>query len=183
LRLTKALAAVGVALGVAACGSSNVSRGEQLVKRIIPPPQGFTYYPSAGATGSISPAVFSQFGGEGSASKVQFLAGFRQNYANDQTLEGLTISVLEFSSTAAASSYFADTAHEALSYSAPKYRPYPAINGAVEVDGTKPYAGEYIHGVVMTRDRFCAIVVYVADGPGSPPIELSEWSRVQYELL
>jgi hypothetical protein len=176
----------------AGCGASGpkvlntnqaIAAGNQLAKRVIPPPYGYSADTTTGATGTMTAAVFDQAGGAGSALKSGFVVGYKQNYVDVQTEEGISDTLIQFSSPADATAYFKNTAPETLRYAAATHAPDSQIPGAVSYSGTKEYGGEYAHGVAMTSGKLYALLVYANAQPGTPPIELSEWAKTQYELL
>jgi hypothetical protein len=172
-------------LGISGCSSghtSTLAAGSRLAARIIPAPYGYTVDTTPGADGAISSEVFDRFGGLGSPSKVGFLAGFKQNYVDDDTEEGIAVTLLEFRSAAAAATYLKVTAPTTLSYAAATHKPFPELPGAIEVDGTKPYGGDYAHGVVMTHGKFYVQLVYATAEPSTPPVEFVSWAKAQYQL-
>ena len=154
--------------------------GSRLIPLIIKRPFGYRVDPAAGATGTITPAAFSRLGGTGSAAAAGYLTGYRQNYVDSQTAEGLTVTVMKFTSPAAATSYLASTAKETMSLVAPTVRSFAQVPGALELDGTRAYDGEYEHGVVMAHGAYYASVVYVTLQPVTLPMEFYDWAKVQY---
>jgi hypothetical protein len=138
---------------------------------------------TAGASGAITPAVFSQFGGSESAAKTGFVAGFKQNYIDDATQEGVVVTVLEFKSAGAAQSYLKRTEYQTLSYAGATYKPFTQVPGAVEADGTRQYSGEYAHCVVAATNQYYYQVVYAATQPSGVPIEFYTWAKTQWALL
>jgi hypothetical protein len=172
------------------CSSSPISPdsraladGPHIAAKIINAPIGYARDTSAGASGSMTPSQFSQFGGDGTATQAHFVAGFKQNYADTNTGEGLSITILKFSSSAAAAAYLSATAPGTLSYAAATEKAYPAIPGAIQVDGTKAYADEYAHGVIMTKKAYYVSFIYVNTLQGTPPFEVYEWAKLQYSRL
>lgn len=180
-------AAAMVTAGLSACGSSHPSSttvGGQLAARVLPPPDGYQLDSSSSdEAGTITPAVFDQFGGIGSPTRSGFVAGYRQNYVDYSTEEGLSITLLEFSSASDAATYLRRTAPETLSAAAPTRKPFSLIPEAVEVDGTKGYGGDYSHAMLMSKGPVYAQFVYATSGPEPLPTEFYTWSRVQYSLL
>jgi hypothetical protein len=175
-------------LAAAGCGSSHSTKdvlaaGDLLAERIIPAPDGYGPDPTVGATGTMTPTVFDQDGGAGSASKAGFVVGYKQDYIDTDTVEGLTVTLIEFSTEEDAVSYFQDTAPETLSYAAATRSTFSQIPGALAFAGTKEYAGEYAHGIALTNGKYYALVVYVNALSGTPPFELGEWAKAQYLLL
>jgi hypothetical protein len=160
-----------------------LAAGNQLAKRVIPPPYGYSADTTAGATGTMTASVFDQAGGVGSAVKSGFVVGYKQNYIDVHTLEGISVTLIQFSSPDHAKAYLNATATETLSYAGATRAPDSQIPGAVAYTGSKEYGGEYAHGVAMTNGRMYALLVYLNVQPGSPPIELSEWAKTQYALL
>jgi hypothetical protein len=146
-------------------------------------PASFYADTTPGANGQITPALFSTFGGVKLSSNAGFVAGFKGNYVNTSSTEGISITIIEFKSAAAAATYFRGTANQALSYTAPRYSAYPNISGAVLIDGTRPYGGDYDHGVVMTRGKYYTLFVYATIAPASVPVEFPYWVRTQYSHL
>jgi hypothetical protein len=185
-RLTAASGALlaGCVLLAASCSSGPKQlSGTQLAAKVIPAPYGYQVDGTKNASGYITPDVFDQFGGFGSPSKVGFVAGFKQNYVDYDSEEGISVTVLEFQSRNSATSYLSETANDTLSFASATHKPFHQIPGAVEADGTKPYGGEYSHGVVMTAGRFYIQLVYVTSEPATPPIEFANWAKAQYQML
>lgn len=172
-------------LALSGCGSGSKSSAvaRDLAARVIPAPDGYLLDTTPGANGQISPALFARFGGASSAARGSFVAGFKANYVDETTGEGLSVTILDFSSPSAASAYLKQTQYQTLSFAAATYTAYSPIPGATEADGTKVYAGEYSHGVVMSRGRYYAQVVYVNLMPGPPPFEMRLWTKAQYVRL
>jgi hypothetical protein len=172
---------------VSGCGSdhklSAQQAGEQLASRVIAAPYGYSVDSTPAATGSISPAVFDQFGGFGTPSKVGFVAGFKQDFVDYSTEEGIDVTVLEFRSAPDAAAYFKATATKTLSFAAATDKPYQSVPGAIEADGTKSYSGEYAHAVVMTNGKWYAQLAYFTAAPAPTPIEFSGWVKTQYLKL
>jgi hypothetical protein len=180
------LAMLAAATTVAACSSSHqgsLLRAPQLVDKIIPAPYGYTVDSTPGANGGITPAVFAQYGGGGSATKLGFVAGFKANYVNSQTQEGIIVTLLEFSSVKRANAYLKQTATKTLSFASATYKPFGALPGATEADGTKVYGGEYPHAVVDAINNYYFQVDYVTAAPATPPIEFPRWVEAQWALL
>lgn len=170
---------------MSSCSSSGgrAFTSSQLASKIISAPYGYQVDPTQGASGTISPALFAQFGGYGSAAKVGFVAGFKQNYVDYDTEEGIAVTVLEFHSTGAASAYLSVTAPQTLSFAAATHKPFGSIRGSVEADGTKPNGGVYSHAVVMVNRKFYIQLVYFTAQPSPAPIEFTGWANAQYHML
>lgn len=170
---------------LSACGGGNSSSAEfkKLAGKVMVAPFGYKLDPTPGAVGQITPALFDRYGGDTSPVRAGFVAGFKANYVDESTGEGISVTILQFKSPATARRYLAETAPQTLSYAAATHAPYPPIPGAVAVDGTKPYAGEYSHGVLMVRGDFYAQVVYVNVSDLPAPIELKSWAVAQYDRL
>jgi hypothetical protein len=160
-----------------------LAAGNQLATRVIPAPYGYSPDTTAGATGTMTAAVFDQAGGSEPAAKAGFVVGYKQNYINADTSEGISVTLIQFSSPADATSYFQATAPRTLSFAAATSTPFAQVPGAIAYAGTKEYGGEYAHGVAMTNGKYYALVVYANVLPGSPPIELYNWAKGQYQLL
>ncbi len=181
------------ALGACGSGSSSAQKplvgqaalaaGDQLAHRVIPAPYGYTVDSTAGATGTIDADVFNQAGGIGSAAKVGFVVGFRQNYVDDSTSEGVTVTVLQFSSSKAATAYLKATAPKTLSFAAATKSAYPQIPGAFAFAGQKAYSGDYDHAIAMAGADYYALLVYANAYPGAAPTEINLWAKTQYLLL
>ena len=174
------------ALTMSACGASggdSSSAARKVATKIINAPQGYTIDTTPGANGRISPSLFARFGGIDSATKANFVGGFKGNYVNVNTQEGISVEILEFKSPTAASAYLKATATKTLSFTAATYSPYPDIPGATHVEGTKAYAGAYDHGVVMVRGKYYALFVYATNAPSQEPIEFPGWVKAQYATL
>ena len=154
--------------------------GSRLLPLIIRRPFGYKVDPTAGATGTITPAAFSRLGGTGSAAQAGYVTGYRQNYVDDQTGEGLTVTVMKFSSAARAASYLGSTAHRTMTGVAPAVKSFIQVPGAFELDGTRPFDGEYEHGVVLSHGSYYASIVYVTLQPVTLPMEFYDWAKVQY---
>ena len=193
-------AAIGVA-SMAGCGSTGhraaspppsaagptttvdpqAAAGGKLLPLIIKPPFEYAVDAEAGATGTITPAAFSRLGGVGSAAGAGYVTGYKKTYVNDSTGEGLVITVMKFTSPARAAGYFEQTRTETMSVVAPAAKPFVQVPGAVELDGTRAFQGEYEHGVVMVHGPYYASVVYVATVAMSElPMEFYDWAKVQY---
>ncbi len=157
--------------------------GEQLSGRVMAAPSGYSVDTTPGATGAISPEVFDKFGGVGTPSKIGFIAGFKQNYINSGTQEGIDVTILEFRSARDAGTYFNQTAPKTLSFAAATVKPYGPVPGAMEADGTRSYDGEYAHAVVMTNGKFYGQLAYFTTAPAPTPIEFTGWAKVQYTKL
>ncbi|HUJ65239.1 MAG TPA: hypothetical protein VLX59_06865 [Acidimicrobiales bacterium] len=180
--LVVALSGVALVAGCSSSGPRTIS-AHDLATKIIPAPSGFAVDPTQGASGQLTPDLFSQYGGVGSASTAGFVAGFKQNYVNDGTEEGIAVTVLEFSSKAKASDYFKATAYKTLSFAAPTYSPVQKLAGAVEASGTRTYDGNYVHGVADATGRFYFQVVYENPNTATVPVEFPIWADAQWELL
>lgn len=166
-----------------AATNAAVAVGYKLPARIIAAPPLFTIDSTPHATGVMTPAVFDQAGGAGDAATAGFLGGYKVNYVDPTAPDALTVTVIEFSSPAAAARYFAATAPHELSYAGAVESSFPQIPGAVSVVATKAYGGEYSQGVVMSRGKFYASVIYVNQFRGIAPKELSTWAQREYGLL
>lgn len=178
-----ALAAVCL---VGACNSGHANTAPPsaaLRNRIIPPPHNYALDETPGAVGLMDAKVFSQYGGAEASSKAGFVAGYRMGYINPATNEGISVTVVQFHSAADATAYMQSTIPETLNLAAATHAPYPAVPGAVAVDGTKEYAGAYQHGVVMTRGDYYALIVYVVSAPSSVPVEFKSWVGDEYKRL
>lgn len=174
---------VGIVFGACSSGPDSSAAAKKLVSKIIKAPTGYQLDSTPGAVGQISPALFARFGSDPHPSSSGYVAGFKANYINQDTAEGLSITILQFSSTAEANAYLSRTAPTTLSFAAATHQPYPAIPGATEVDGTKAYDGEWDHGVVMARGRYYAQLVYVIADQAPAPLELKRWALAQYAKL
>jgi hypothetical protein len=171
-----------LASGCSSPGSAHLSAA-QLTTKIIPAPSGFEIDTTPGTSGQMSPEQFSQYGGDGPASKAGFVAGFKQNYVNTDTQEGISVTVLEFSSKSKAASYFKTTEYRTLSLAAPTYKPSAKLKGAIEASGTKPYGGNYVHGVADSAGDYYFQVVYADPYTADVPFEFSVWADIQWQLL
>jgi hypothetical protein len=163
--------------------SSALAAGSKLAERVIPAPYGYAPDTTPGATGTMDAAVFDQAGGSASAVKAGFVVGYKQNYVDASTQEGISVTLIQFASSFDATSYFKSTAPKTLSYAAATSAPFTQVPGAISYAGTKEYGGEYAHGVAMTNGKLYALLVYANALPGTPPIELYDWAKTQYELL
>jgi hypothetical protein len=150
---------------------------------VIQAPTGYTIDRTPGANGQITPSTFAAFGGAGPASKYGFVAGFKGNYVNQSTSEGISVTILQFASASGASSYLAATAPKTLSFEAPNYSGYQPIPGAIAIDATKVASGNYDHAVVMVRGKYYALFVYATVSPAPPPLEFPFWVEAQYARL
>lgn len=177
------LLVVGMLLAACNGGNGSSTTFKNLASKVIVAPFGYKLDPTPGAVGQITRAIFDRYGGDSSPVRAAFVAGFKANYVDDSTGEGIAVTILQFKSPAAASRYLAETAPQTLSYAAATHSPYQPIPGAVAVDGTKPYAGEYAHGILMARGSFYAQVIYVNVSDLSAPIELKSWAVAQYNRL
>ena len=180
-----AAALLAAALVATGCGSSGTPRlsAAQLTTKIIPAPPGFQVDTTPGENGQMSPEQFSQYGADGTASKAGFEAGFKQNYINSGTEEGISLTLLEFSSKAKATSYFKSTEYKTLSLAAPTYAPVSKLAGALEASGTKTYGGNYVHGIADSTGRFYFQIVYADPNTADVPFEFTSWAEAQWELL
>jgi hypothetical protein len=174
-----------VALAAAACssGGHKTLTAAQLTTRILPAPYGYVVDPTPNASGAISPAVFEQYGGAQSSSKLGFVTGFKQNYINNSTYEGLIVTVMEFKSSKDASAYLTQTKPSTLSFAGATIKPFPSVPGAFVADGTKAYNGGYYHAVVDTANRFYFQVAYESPEPSAAPVELPTWAKLEYDVL
>jgi hypothetical protein len=154
--------------------------GNALLGLIIQAPEGFTADSTSGATGAVTPQVFTQYGGADSAAKEGFVAGYKQNYVDEENPDGLAITVFEFRSPANASSYFKQTEPKTLSLSAPTITSYPQIPGAISAAGTKAYGGEWADGIAYAIKQYYVSVFWVQQSQGPPPVELETWSKAQW---
>ncbi|MGP8182155.1 MAG: hypothetical protein ACLP1E_15490 [Acidimicrobiales bacterium] len=154
-----------------------------MTTRVLPAPYGYQIDPTPHASGAITQALFDQFGGVRSPSKFGFVAGFKQNYVNPSTGEGLIVTVMEFKSSRDASAYFNQTRPNTLSYAGATLKPFPRIPGAFAAEGTKPYNRGYYHAIVDTADNFYFQVAYATPEPSSAPVELGSWAGLEYTVL
>jgi hypothetical protein len=179
-----------VALAAGACSSGHtlpagpkLFTARQLTTRVLPAPYEYQIDPTPHSSGAITPALFEQFGGVKSPSKFGFVAGFKQNYVNPSTSEGLVVTVMEFKSSKDASTYFAQTRPNTLSYAGATLKPFPRMPGAFEADGTKPYNHGYYRAIVDTVNNFYFQIAYATIVPASAPIELGSWAGLEYTVL
>ena len=174
-------------LALTGCGSGSkdlyLSNPAQLAAHLLLPPTGFAADTTPGASGQMTPELFAGFGGVGSAKSAGFVLGFKQGYINAATEEGLSITLIEFSSPAKAKTYLDQTARHTLSLAASTYSPYSQLPGATEVSGTKTYDGNYVHGVVDSTGRFYFSIVYADPLTSSVPTEFTRWAEIQWALL
>jgi hypothetical protein len=177
-----ALAGIGLISGCGSSGQKTLT-GSQLTAKIIPAPDGFAVDTTPGESGQLTTQLFSQFGGGEAASTGGFVAGFKQNYVNTGTEEGLSVTLLEFSSSAKASAYYKSTEYKTLSFAAPTYGPLPKLAGAVEATGTKQYNGNYVRGMADSTGRFYFQMVYADPNSSAVPVEFPIWAAAQWELL
>jgi hypothetical protein len=180
--LVATLTGIAVIAGCSSSGTHTIS-AHDLATKVIPAPSGYAVDPTPGASGQITPDLFSQVGGVGTASRAGFVAGFKQNYVDSGTEEGIAVTVLEFSSKNDASDYFKATAYKTLSFAAPTYAPAQKLLGAIEASGTKSYEGNYVHGVADSTGRFDFQVVYENAITAAVPVEFSLWEDAEWELL
>ena len=155
----------------------------QLTTRVLPAPYGYQVDPTPHASGAITPALFDQFGGVRSPSESGFAAGFKQNYVNPSTGEGLIVTVMEFRSSKDASAYFAQTRPSTLSYAGARLEPFTRIPGAFAAEGTKPYNHGYYHAIIDTANNFYFQIAYATPEPSQAPIELGSWAALEYTVL
>jgi hypothetical protein len=181
ISLMVGLVAAVVATGCG--GSKKPLTAAQLAFKVIDAPSGFVVDPTAGASGQITPQLFSQFGGTAVTSATGFVAGFKQNYVDSGTLEGISVTLLEFTKASQASEYLSRTAHQTLSFADATYRPFSVLAGAVEASGTKTYDGNYVHGVVDTTGRYYFQFVYEDAVTNQVPLEFQQWAQIQWALL
>lgn len=153
----------------------------QLAFKVIDAPE--DYQSDATASGQITPQLFSDYGGSGVTSTTGFVAGFKQNYVDSGTLEGISVTLLEFKSAAEASTYLTDTAHQTLSFADATYSPVPSLADATEASGTKTYDGNYVHGIVDTTGVYYFQLVYEDPVSNAVPLEFADWAKIQWALL
>jgi hypothetical protein len=161
----------------------SVTAGNRLLPKIITAPVGFSEDQTSGATGAVTPSIFSQYGGTETAAKSGFVAGYKQNYIDDFSSDGIAITLFEFKDTSEASSYFSTTASQTLKFAAATVTPLRVIPGAISVAGTKEYSGEYAHGIVFAKGPYYVSVIYVNVDAGAPPGELTLWAKDQWLML
>ena len=179
-----------VALTATACSSGHalvtappLLTAHQLTTRILPAPNGYQIDPTPHASGVMSRALFDEFGGVRSPSKLGFVTGFRQSYLNPSTEEALIVTVIEFKASRDASTYFAQTSPSTLSYAAATIKPFRSVPGAFEAEGTKPYNHGYYHAIFDTANNFYFQVAYATPAPAAAPIELGSWAGLEYRVL
>lgn len=180
-------AALAITFLVSACGSSatkpSSTIGRALASKVIQAPSGYAIDTTPGANGQITAAFFAKFGGFKSPNDSGFVAGFKGNYVNNNTGEGISVTVIQFKSSAAAHAYLTATAKQTLSFAAPTYASYSPIAGAIRADATKMYAGDFDHAVAMARGKYYALFLYATTGPAPAPVEFRAWVDTQYSLL
>ena len=176
------LAAALVATGCSSSGTPRLSAA-QLTTKIIPAPPGFQVDTTPGENGQMSPEQFSQYGADGTASKAGFVAGFKQNYINSGTEEGISLTLLEFSSKSKADDYLKVTRYKTLSLASPTYAPVAKLRGATEASGTKTFGGNYVHGIVDSTGKFYFQIVYADPNTAEVPLEFVGWAQAQWQLL
>ncbi len=160
-----------------------VTAGQNLKVLIIQPPVGFDVDPTKGATGAVTPDVFSQYGGYNSASTAGFVAGYKQGYADGYGSDGLAITLFKFATASDAQAYFQASAPRTLSLAEAQIAPFSLIPAALYVTGTKEYGGEYAHAIVFNRGAYYVDVTYVNVANGPAPGELKLWAKAQYLQL
>jgi hypothetical protein len=128
-------------------------------------------------------ALFDQFGGIRSPSKLGFVTGFRQSYLNPSTQEALIVTVLEFKAARDASAYFAQTRPSTLSYAGATVKPFHGVPGAFEAVGTKPYNNGYYHAIFDATNNLYFQIAYASPEPSSAPVELGSWAGLEYRVL
>jgi len=178
-----ALAAAGCSSGREPPTGPRLLTAPQLTTRILPAPYGYEIDPTPHASGAITRALFDQFGGVRSPSKLGFVAGFKQNYVNPGTGEGLIVTVIEFQSAGDARAYLAQTRPSTLSYAGATLKPFLGVPGAFEAEGTKPYNNGYYHAIVDAANNFYFQVAYATPEPSSAPVELGSWAGLEYTVL
>lgn len=178
-------AMVFVLLATAGCGSagsgSHALTSKQLASYVIRAPDGYMTDQSPSASGQMTEAIFREIAGTPSAKG--FAAGFRQTYLNENTGEGIVITLIEFKSDLEAAHYLKATEYKTLSSADARYEPFPLVAGAVEADGTKAYGGEYSNAVVLSTGKFYMQLLYANSSAGQKPIEFREWVQAQWQLL
>jgi hypothetical protein len=157
--------------------------GENLLPLIIQAPEGFQEDQTSGATGAVSPQVFTAYGGDRNAAEEGFVAGYKENYVDEVNPDAVVLTLFEFGTAAAATAYFSHTAPKTLSFARPSITPFKFIPGAISVVGTKPYGGNWQSGVVFATDRYYASVFWVQTAPGTAPVQLTTWSKAQWLKL
>lgn len=188
--MTRALLILLVALVGAACSSAHKSAAapslltaQQLTTRILPGPYGYEVDPTPTASGAMSRALFDEFGGVRSPSKLGFVAGFKQSYVNPDTGEALIVTVIEFKSPSDAGTYFSHTRPMTLSYAKATVKPFAGIPGAFEAVGTKSYNHGYYHAIVDTANNFYFQVAYATPERAPVPVEFGYWGGLEYAVL
>ena len=195
-KLGRAVLILLLALAAAACGSGYAQptaparptapallTAHQLTTRILPAPYGYEIDPTPHASGAMTQALFDRYGGVRSPSKLGFVAGFKQSYLNTGTEEGLIVTVIEFKSSREANAYLAQTRPSTLSYAGATLKPFQGVPGAFEAVGTKPYNDGYYYAIVDTANNFYFQVAYASPEPSSAPVELGQWTDLQYKVL
>lgn len=168
----------------AAVARSELAADGKIGHLVIPPPNGYSPDTRPSASGGISPAVFSQAGGDGPANKTGYVAGFKETYVSAQTQEGLVITIFEFSSAKAATNYLQRTAPLTLRAAQGKQTPFSPIAGAIAIDGRKSYGGEWSHAVIANKGKFYMSLLYAnGAGAGSAPVEFYNWAKLQWLLI
>jgi hypothetical protein len=157
--------------------------GTNLLPLIIQAPEGFSPDQTSGATGAVSPQVFTAYGGAAAAAQDGFVAGYKENYVDQVDPDGVAVTLFKFATAVDAAAYFSSTASKTLSFSHPTITPFNLIPGAVSVVGTKAYAGDWQSAIVFATEQYYVSVVWVQTGPGPPPVQLRTWSKAQWLLL
>jgi len=189
-KLGRAVLIFFVALAVAGCDSSHspatgprLLTARQLTTRILPAPYGYRIDPTPHSSGVMTRALFDQFGGVRSPSKLGFVTGFRQSYLNLGTEEALIVTVIEFRAARDASAYFAQTRPSTLSYAGATVKPFHGVPGAFEAVGTKLYNNGYYHAIFDATNDFYFQIAYASPEPSSAPVELGAWAGLEYRVL
>lgn len=186
-RLRSAVAILLVAIAAAACSSGQAGprllTTRQLTTRILPAPYGYEIDPTPHASGVMTVALFDEFGGVRSPSKLGFVAGFKQSYLNSSTDEALIVTVIEFKSTKDATAYFDQTRPSTLSYAAATITPFHSVPGAFEAEGKKAYNHGYYTAIFDADNNFYFQIAYAVPEQSSPPVELGSWAALEYAVL
>jgi Protein of unknown function (DUF2510) len=164
-----------------AAASLTISR--DLAAQAIPPPDGYAGGPGNGMypTGFITTTVYDQGTGAGSAASDGFLGGYEATY-NNTSEDFIDLQLLRFSSSQAAG--FSEGPDIGLLPSdSAKQSAFPAIPGAIAVNGTKLTYGDYHHEVVASKGPVLMLIIYSIPTSGPLPADLAAWAEQQYTHL
>jgi serine/threonine protein kinase len=159
--------------------SATLAVSRELATQLIPPAVGYTGEPAGTyPNGLITTTVYDQQGGAGSAASIGFLGGFEATYS-DTSGDFIDIQLLRFSSPQSAG-FSEGPMSGLLPAESPKQSAFPAIPGAIAVNGTKQAYGMYHHGLAATKGPVLMLFVCSTPTGGPMPARLAAWAEQQY---